>query len=273
MFAKLDKFGVTAKHKLALIGYFSGIRKLHEIGPVLAKINKLSRNILSSENSDKFSNYVEAMIRKIEMSQKIYESLFLTSELAEIRKLYQPKEILTSKTSYKETIIKKYAKVESLQFYPTKDYLDIAKGEISKDCTAEGTLGIKQLMAPEFFNIRIFRNTEWLGNIYMLDFVDQCGVLVVDRIQIPRRFNCDFKSFIDNLSDIFRELFDGVNYRSVLMPLAISNHDTLQRVFNKYRKKLPARVIDLPKTNAQLFESLRQSNFCVLYSKEEKLTK
>lgn len=154
-----------------------------------------------------------------------------------------------------------------MELYPTKDFLDICKGVVSGDCVTE-VLGENHLRESRYFSIRIFMDRKWIGNIYMLDFTDTKGILLVDRIQIPRNLRVLYHRFFDHLRDAFGELFASVPYETIIMPLTISNHKTLQKVFNAYRKKLPSVAVDFGNSETKIFESTnRLQRYCVLASK------
>jgi len=73
----------------------------------------------------------------------LYGKLFLGKELGEMRKLYVPRTMMISPTS-KRVVLSSAEKHETLEFYPTKDYLDLFRGRISKDCV-DVSLREKQL--------------------------------------------------------------------------------------------------------------------------------
>jgi hypothetical protein len=64
------------------------------------------------------------------------------------------------------------------------------------------------------------------------------------------------------------QMFADLKYQKVLMPLTISNHSTLQAVFNDYREKLVGEHIAFPSKYASRFESLKQKKFFILCHKE-----
>lgn len=78
----------------------------------------------------------------------------------------------------------------------------------------------------------------WIGNIYMLDFTDR-GILLIDRIQIPKDIPAGFMLFFKGLAEVFQEMFSVTAYKEILMPRTISNHNKIQAVFNKYKDTLP----------------------------------
>jgi hypothetical protein len=175
---------------------------------------------------------------------------------------------MRSSVSYADKILQTRTKLAELRFYPTKDYLDLCRGRISGDCI-DAVLSEQQLVKPEFFNIRVFNEAQWIGNIYMLDFTEEHGILLIDRIQIPRQLKVPYLDFFDQLTQAVREMFDAVPYECVLAPLAISNHATIQKAFNTYRKKLRKREILLRSTYARYFDSLRTgSDYYALCQKE-----
>lgn len=109
---------------------------------------------------------------------------------------------------------------------------------------------------------------KWTGNIYMLDFTDTRGILLVDRIQIPRNLRVLYHRFFDYLREAFEELFAAVPYESIIMPKTISNHKALQKVFNAYREKLPSVAVDFGNTEPKIFESTsRHQRYHVLARK------
>jgi hypothetical protein len=135
--------------------------------------------------------------------------------------------------------------------------MDLHKGEISKDCTIS-ELSTRQLLTPNFFNIRIFEKDDWIGNIYMLDFVTEYGVLLVDRIQIPRDFNADIIGFFPVLKEALKELFQDCGAKAILLPQRISNHGSIQSGFNKYKDTLQRYDGFIKSGYSGYFESLRQ---------------
>jgi hypothetical protein len=60
----------------------------------------------------------------------------------------------------------------------------------------------------------------------------------------------------EHLRDALAEMFADVDYRYLLVPLRISNHEAVQRVFNQYRKKLPPKEFHFQTPYAEHFESL-----------------
>jgi hypothetical protein len=170
--------------------------------------------------------------------------------------------------SYRDVIRATYTEKTTILFYPTKDYMDLFHGTFSSDCVGLD-LAQKHLTDPAYFNIRIFKNGRWKGNIYMLDLTDR-GILMVDRIQIPRSINAEYMQFFKSLKEVFQEMFSKVDYDEILMPLTISNHDIIQRVFNKFKDGLQKRWINFDTSRWCHFESIvnnKKQEFCVLCKK------
>lgn len=207
-----------------------------------------------------------SIVDSIDRAGKLYGELFAGKELVETQKLYVPKTALRSETP-KRVEISVSIRKETLEFYPTKDYLDLFRGKISKDCI-DTAMSEGQLKVPVFFNVRIFRNTNWIGNIYMLDFTQTLGILLVDRIQIPRDRKAEYVHSFEDLREVLEDLFAGVDYREILAPIVISNHASIQKGFNAHRKKLAKRRIRFHPAGREHFESLRRQSFYVLHQKE-----
>jgi len=170
--------------------------------------------------------------------------------------------------SYADKILQTRTKLAELRFYPTKDYLDLC-GDGSLETALTRCLSEQQLVKPEFFNIRVFSEAQWIGNIYMLDFTEEHGILLIDRIQIPRQLKVPYLDFFRPAHPSCARDVRRSSYECVLAPLAISNHATIQKAFNTYRKKLRKREILLRSTYARYFDSLRTgSDYYALCQKE-----
>jgi len=267
LFSKIEHLGLPVKQKTTLFGYFSPDIHKDDLLSIIDKIDLIAKKIVRVEISERLHEYISSIKFKIACASSIYKEMFLSPELEQMQKFYIPQKILQSTVAYRNSIIDTYTRVDSLEFYPTKDYLDLWKGAVSDDCTRLD-LGEEQLKTPSFFNIRIFKDFCWIGNIYMLDFTKEYGVLLVDRIQIPRGIDADYINFFDHLKEIFKEMFSAVEYKKILVPLSISNHASLQEVFNKYREKLQREEIGLSSKYAKHFESLRlKTGYYVLCNK------
>jgi len=265
LFKKLQKLDLPVKHISVLMGYFQSDIKREDLLPALDKFVTISKKLAPSDTSEKIRHYISSIKNKLKFSRKLYNEMFLPAGLTETQKLYTPVNILQTNVSYRRSMISDHTHVATLEFYPTKDYMDLWRGNISGDCV-KLLLAKKQLSTPNFFNIRVFQDSSWIGNIYMLDFTEKSGILLVDRIQIQRDIRADYIDFFDHLKEIFQEMFVDVEYKKILLPSSISNHGSIQNVFNKYNDKLVSEETYmlselaqyLPSSMAEHFESLRQ---------------
>ena len=236
------------------------------------------------------------MKKNMERAPSVYRTLFLSPELETCRKLYKPTRMLVitetkeenpsqklkasrklnqsatvpvvtkkKKETLKEKTDPQFTRVKTLDFYATKDLFDLVKAKFSKDCT-DTYLGERQLMTDRFFNIRIFRKQKWVGNIYMLDFCDQHASLIVDRIQMPRERKALYHRFFEDLKEVLIEMFKDVHYGYILMPVKISNHGTIQKIYNQYRKKLTKKEM-LISPRMDQFESIAGNTFYVFHKR------
>lgn len=272
LFAKIARLPMTSRQRTNLYGCFKLDTGKEDLVPVLEKMNRIAQRLsMEKEVKVTLNDYFNAMIEKIRKGQTVYPDLFLTRELATVKRLYTPRKIMECKTTYRDFIMKSYTHTTKIQFYLVKDYLDLFKGVISHDCI-KSKLGEEHLLTPNYFTIRFFRDGEWCGNIYALDFTKECNVILIDRIQIPRGIKATYLYFFEDLRSVLEELFADVDYEYILLPLAISNHDRIQTLFNHYNGKLSRMKFslnDIPQ--AEHFESLRKGKtFYVLSRKEQK---
>jgi len=294
---KMSSLQLSTRHIINLMSYFN-----HKTGPddlfkTLDRICGVAvKMTISQESKDRLLDYIDSMKKNMERAPLVYRTLFLSPKLETCRKLYKPVRLLMimerkeenpshklkasrqlnqsatvsvvtkkKKETLKETTDPQFTRVKTLDFYATKDFFDLVKAKFSKDCT-DTYLGERQLMTDHFFNIRIFRKEKWIGNIYMLDFCDQYASLIVDRIQMPRERKALYHRFFDDLKEVLIEMFKDVHYGYILMPVKISNHGTIQKIYNQYRKKLTKKeMLIYPRMDQ--FESITGNTFYVLHKR------
>jgi hypothetical protein len=268
--SKVAKLDLTVNQKTNLYGYFNPNISQDDLLPILSKLDAVVRQIpIPDEKRQKLCGYIMSFTNDIISVQRLYGRWFLSPELKRLRKLYTPKNVMQYRINVMENIVRKYIHSTQLEFYPTKDWMDLCKGKMSSDCSGH-LLGQRHLLTPAFFNIRIFRHSDWIGNIYMLDFTEESGCLLVDRIQIPRGIKAEYVLFFDSLRIAFEELFEKTGYESILLPLRISNHASIQKVFNNYKENLAKSKIRFRLADKHLFESLRQrEKYYILCSREK----
>lgn len=269
-FAKIDSLALSSRQRMNIFSCFgAGINR----DDLLIVLNRISRLIsimsIPVEKKQKIISYIDSLQKTIERVPEVYREWFLDRELQAIHQLNKTGTWMKTMVVYTEEVLESLTKVIHLEFYPTKDYLDLYKGIPSGDCIRE-SLGEEHIRTPNYFSVRIFLQQEWIGNIYMLDFVDQNGVLLIDRIQIPRKLKVFYHRFFDTLNEVFQELFTDVPYESIVVPLTISNHSTLQKLFNIHRKTLPSVNLSLQTPQGTYFESLRgHRKYYILVQKQE----
>lgn len=272
---KMSRLNLSSRNIISLMGYINKknltFDNLHK---ALNKIDGMAQKIsIPQESQNKLHDYIEAMKKNMDRAPSVYRTLFLKPELETYKKLYRPTKVIKPETIVIKTVtertVGKYMQLSTLDFYATKDFFDLLKAKYSKDCT-DTYQGEHQLMTPYFFNIRIFKGKKWVGNIYMLDFCEEHSSLVIDRIQIPRHREASYHQFFDYLKEVLIEMFEGVHYEYILMPLKISNHDRIQNIFHQYKKKLSKKEKLFFSPWARHFESLgTNKRFYVLHERSQ----
>ena len=267
---KLARLNFSSRQIMNLMGYVKPRMTVEDLYKTLDRIDGVATRLsVPSESQSKLHDYIESLKKNIKRSPMLYKTIFLSKELDTCQKLYRSTRIMQSEETLKEKILKTFTRLNTLIFYPTKDYFDFFKGMISHDCTGP-ELGEKHLLTPQFFNIRIFQDEGWIGNIYMLDFSKEHGALIIDRIQIPRNLNVFYYHFFDHLREVLIEMFEAVDYKNILMPISISNHGTIQEIFNEHRKRLQKKVKRFDSPYATYFESLRgKRTYYILHERSE----
>lgn len=256
LFARIARMDITARQRMTLCTYCQKVTSPQQLTDALVKMKQISSKMsLSPEMKRSLSDYLDSLKSHLEKISQVYREWFLDRDLEILRKLNGQNHLMKLRFRYSVDMINTCTRPVSLDLYPAKDYLDICKGVVSGDCVNE-ILGEYHLREPRYFSIRFFMDRKWIGNIYMLDFTDYRGILLVDRIQIPRNLRMFYHRFFDHLREAFEELFADVPYESIILPMTISNHKSLQKVFNTYRKKLPSVAVDFGKTKRRVFESV-----------------
>jgi hypothetical protein len=258
LLARIARMEITGRQRMTLYGYCQQVLRPQQLMDAMGKMKQVSmRMSLAPETKRSLHDYLDSLKSLVEKISDVYKIWFLDRELEIIRKFHEPGHWLKSRFTYSEDLVQTYAGVVTMEFYPTKDYLDICKGDISGDCV-DGALGEAHLRYPRYFSIRIFMGRQWVGNIYILDFTDTHGILLVDRIQIPRDRTLFCPRFFDRLREAFEELFADLAYQSIILPLSISNHDAIQKAFNTFRKRLSPVEPDFKGMRTKIFESLNE---------------
>ncbi len=269
LISKTFRLGLSPQQRLALCGCIPGDIRSEELPESLERIGNLSRRLpMAPEVLVRLLHFLDSQKRLVLSVRDLYQELFLDRNLLGMRRLYRPQEVMTSTVTSWSTVMRKFTLMTSLSFYPRKDWLELAKSMVSCDCSGS-ELGRLQLLDPRFFNIRVFAEEKWIGNIYCLDLTEKHGCIVIDRIQIPRNIRTKYIRFFDGLREAFTTLLARVDYGQILVPHVISNHATIQKIFNSYRRSLPPARVRLRTEHAKHFESLRSpGRFRVLCTKD-----
>ena len=267
--SRMVKLNLTPRQIANLMGYLKTNMSFEDTSRALDRIADVAMRMnIIRQARESLQDYIISIKKNLERVPSLYKVIFLSGELETWQKIYKPTKIMQMESTLEEKITGSFTESSALDFYPTKDYLDLLKSKISHDCTENG-LGENQLLTPSFFNIRIFQNKNWIGNIYMLDFSEHHETLIIDRIQIPRDWQVLYYHFFDHLKDVLIEMFADVDYKYILMPVTISNHGTIQKIFNDHKKGLrkKTKIFDFPFT--RYFESLNVKTYYVMHEKSE----
>lgn len=265
---KMSKLNLSSRHVTNLLGYVNKNMTSDDLYKALSRIGHVSMKMnIPQASKRRLHDYIESMRKNMERTPSVYRTLFLNPELETSQRLYRPIKLMKSEKTMTERTIQHYTQLNTFDFYATKDFFDLIKGKFSSDCT-DSHLGDNQLMTPHFFNIRMFKDEQWIGNIYMLDFCDEHDTLIIDRIQLPRDLKAIYHQFFDRLREVLIEIFEDVRYKYILMPLKISNHATIQYAFNEYKKHLSKKEMCFDYPFADHFESLHvKKNYYVLHKR------
>jgi|GEM_PF-819143 len=272
--SRIEKLGLTNRQKLFLAPYLKSGMRQEDVEDALKRIDTVSSKLLKPDVWQKLHGYIESIKMKFSGIESFYNDIFLTKQLELVRRLHTPFRPARRLVNYQNIIKYSCTTEKNLQFFPCKDYLDLCKNRKSKDCTEPQTLGKNQLLTPFFFNIRVFNGARWIGNAYMLDLTkSHCGVLLVDRIQIARSYRAEYVDFFVSFRKVMEELFSQVDYSTILLPARISNHNSIQKVFNAFKKKLPRKdIATISSPHASHFESIdHKQRYYVLINKTTNL--
>ena len=155
LFNKIERLRIPARQRMNIFGYFKAGISHDDLLPILKRINNvIAKMLITPDTKEKLTNYIGSLIQTIENVPRVYRELFLDQELEAIRQLNGIGAWLRSSVACEERL-KTLTRSVSLEFYPTKDYLDLYKGLVSGDCTLENSLAEEHLKTPNYFSIRI----------------------------------------------------------------------------------------------------------------------
>ncbi len=257
---KLDRLELTVYQRNALTTMVRRAAGPESIARSLGAAERAARLFrIAPRERTRLLGMLQNLRSELTKACDFYERYILEKDLVPLCRLYRP-QVFSVPRDFMSVRRSLYLR-ERLDLYPTKDYLDLLKGKISEDCTSEPELARAQLAEPRFFNLRMFSGNEWVGNIYCLDFGDPWRALVIDRIQVPRRFSTLYEQFFARLARAFRRLLRGSTYRYVLVPRDISNHDHIRALLAAHVRATRPATLGLPASSqlAAAFESFKGS--------------
>ena len=256
---KVNRCGVPFPFKTKTVSIIGAARARSDIARAQERLERLihlSEGRIPAGEMQKVKDIVTMYLNKVEYFEAFFTDAFHTAKIWQIYEtICRPFETrVVTDTEITNQLV--------LHLYPTKDYHDFLKGIASGDCSAEVPLAARHMSSPRFFNLRIFHGASWIGNIYMLDYLDR-GALIVDRIQmgvrkelLPLRF---FQRFMDQMLGSLK-IRQSIH---ILGPSAISNFKWIQKnyeAFRKDRRRMEFRLDD----SDDSFDSYRQKKFYVL---------
>ena len=215
----------------------------------------------STSNDDlmKASGIMENIFEKFLSFNDFFENKFSQEKTEEFFFLFSS-HILRAENLIKNII----DEVPYISLFPCKDLHDFFKGMYSGDCSQEISLAKEHLLAPRFFNIRVFDHRKWVGNIYMLDYSDQ-KTLIVDKIQIKSSTSVKSPGFVKRIMDLLSLTLRTNNGFTLIGPSSgISNYDHIEKQYVSYRAKRKQVQFTFDNEDRKIFECAKSSRFYIL---------
>jgi hypothetical protein len=262
---KIIKQQIPANLRRNIIDQMNMLFRDAPVSKVKNNINKiigLYENVAGENELQRAKGILQNFLFLLKKYEDFFENNFYCSQ---IKVFYSPAHAYMKKKLNRETI----ARDKKLTFYPCKDYHDYLKGYYSHDCTVEEDLAGDHLSNPRFFNIRIFYSDEWVGNIYMLDYSEDKGIILIDRIQIKKSFTFMpirfFSTFMKKLADL---LVPTNSQMMIIAPHNISNFPHIMNSFKRYAEHCEKITFCCDETE-EAFESYDEEVFYVLHPPAE----
>lgn len=225
---------------------------------------ELYRGVIHPDSYTRLKSLIDNAVAHIKHFERILEEVFSLSRI-ETGRAYYCRAIQTRRVKQaRENWLRNVA------LYPCKDYLELAKGFASLDCTKGPSLATAHLRQPQFLNLRLFAEREWIGNVYLLDYTGQSGLVIVDRIQVApdqRMFPVDF---FGRLVDVLVETVTAAGAGRIIAPTRISNFRAIQREYAEYATT----CVPEPRPRVHIHRSFECSNcrsFIRLWPREDPL--
>jgi hypothetical protein len=221
---KTNTFGVMR-------GLVDGERPVEQARVRFARLMAAYNGHIPDESAARFRSVLENFLEKLGQADKLFDDVFSASNPVQgsgAAGRNGEEELGGSLVVERELQDPEY-----FACYPTKDCLDLLRGEISGDCTAQEELARAHLAHSKFFNIRIFRKTAWVGCVYALDFTDRDPpTIVLDRIQFGGHGrDVPEPVFAELLNGLAQGLFGGIGARVIAPYHEISNASWVRSCF------------------------------------------
>jgi hypothetical protein len=256
---KVNRCGVPFPFKTKTVSIIGAARARSDIARAQERLERLihlSEGRIPAGEMQKVKDIVTMYLKKVEYFETFFTDTFHTERIRQIYENFcRPFEIqeITDRSITNQLV---------LHLYPTKDYHDFMKGVTSGDCSADVPLAARHMESPRFFNVRIFHGASWIGNIYMLDYLDR-DVLIVDRIQMGEHKELLPLHFFHRF---MRQMLGSLKVRQsihILGPSAISNFKWIQKNYEEFRGGRRRMEFRLDESDSA-FDSFRQKKFYVL---------
>jgi hypothetical protein len=256
---KVNRCGVPFPFKTKIVSIIGAVRARSDVARAQERLERLihlSEGRIPAGEMQKVKDIVTMYLKKVQFFEAFFADTF---HMERIRQIY---ETFCRPFEIQEITDTEITNQLVLHLYPTKDYHDFLKGVTSGDCSADVPLAARHMESPHFFNVRIFHGSSWIGNIYMLDYMDR-DVLIVDRIQMSERKEMLPLHFFQRFMN---QLLGNLKIRqsiSILGPSAISNFKWVQKNYEGFRTGRRRMEFRLDDSDGS-FDSSRQKKFYVL---------
>ncbi|OPY11293.1 MAG: hypothetical protein A4E69_02942 [Syntrophus sp. PtaB.Bin138] len=256
---RVNRCGVPFPFKTKVVGILGAVRTTPDASAArerLERLIRLSEGRIPAGEMQRVKDIVAMYLNKVTAFEAFFAEAFHTEKIRRIYDTFcRPFEI-------QEITDREITHQLVLHLYPTKDYHDFLKGVPSGDCSAEVPLAARHMDSPRFFNVRIFHGSKWIGNIYMLDYLDR-DALIVDRIQIGENKDLMPLHFFRRFMSRMLESLKVRPSIRILGPSAISNFKWVQQNYEEYRGG--RRRVEFKLDNCDsAFDSSRQKRFYLL---------
>ncbi|MEN6320169.1 MAG: hypothetical protein ABFD82_15630 [Syntrophaceae bacterium] len=244
---------------IALIDQFSEKKDPIKIKRALKHLMTTYSASASNEELMKASGIMENILEKFLSFNDFFDNKFSQEKTEEFFFLFSS-HIIRAENMIKNIV----EEIPSLSLYLCKDLHDFFKGIYSGDCSHEIPLATAHLLAPRFFNIRVFDHSKWVGNIYMLDYSDK-RTLIVDRIQIKSSTSTKSPGFVYRIINLLSCKLCTENGFTLLGPSSkISNYSHIERQYHACCTKRKQVQFKLDNEDIRNFECGISSKFYVL---------